>query len=300
MKKRKDNKANAAFLAVAGWIFFAAPAVSEEGAQGRGKYVFDAAGCAGCHTKKKDGAFLAGGRALKTPFGVFYSPNITPDTETGIGTWSQTDFIRALRHGISPAGDFYFPSFPYPSYTNMAERDMRDLRAYLLSVKAVRQKNKAHELTPPFGWRFLLTFWRALYFSEGPPPDPLDRGGYLARALGHCGECHTPRNLIGGPKRKMYLAGSEDGPLGFAANLTPDRDTGIGKWSKDDLDTFFRMGMLPDGDFAGGKMGEIITNTTSKLTKDDLNALIGHLRNLAPVINAVRPEKAKSKETNEW
>ena len=261
----------------------------------RGKYVFNAAGCAACHTDEPNkGPPLAGGRKLKTPFGVFYSPNITPHPETGIGNWSDEDFVRALGQGVSPGGHNYFPVFPYPSYAAMTDRDMRDLKAYLFSLPAVERANTPHDVSPPFGWRFLMTFWKLLFFDtasfEADPTkdEAWNRGAYLASALGHCGECHSPRNALGALERDMAFAGNRVGPEGGSVpNITPDKETGIGDWSEDDLDTLFSMGMLPDGDFVGSGMADVVFNGTSKLTPADRKALIHYLRTLPALHNDV-------------
>ena len=261
----------------------------------RGKYVFGIAGCAACHTDEANkGPLLAGGRELKTPFGVFYSPNITPDPQTGIGTWSEADFVRALHEGRGPDGSHFFPVFPYTSYTRMTESDMRDLKAYIFSLPPVVRENRPHDVSPPFGWRFLMTFWKWMFFEPGafePNPDrdaDWNRGAYLANALGHCGECHTPRNALGAVETDMAFAGTNEGPEGGSVpNITPDPETGIGGWSESDLDTFFTLGMTPDGDFAGSGMAEVITNGTSKLTAEDRAALIGYLKALPPIGNKI-------------
>lgn len=258
----------------------------------RGAYVFDAAGCAGCHTGRGDDAVpLAGGVAIKTPFGTFHAPNITPHPEAGIGRWSEADFARALREGVSPSGDPYYPAFPYTSYTGMTDRDIADLWAYLRTVPLSDQPNRPHELSPPFGWRSLLGIWRALNFEEGrrledpSRPGTWNRGAYLVATLGHCGECHTPRGPLGGLDHDLWLAGNPDAPEGEGSipNITPDPETGIGDWTADDLDTFFTLGMMPDGDFAGGDMARVIDETTSKLTPDDRQAMIEYLRTLPPI-----------------
>src|SRR5436190_6517810 len=160
----------------------------------RGEYLTKAAGCVGCHTDtRKDAEPYAGGRALKTPFGTFYGPNITPHPEAGIGKWSEADFVRAMRLGERPDGSNYFPAFPYPSFTAMTDDDLRDLWAYLRSLPPNARTSRAHELGFLYGWRRLVTFWKWLYFTSGPlPPDPAftpaqARGRYLASALGHCG-----------------------------------------------------------------------------------------------------------------
>ena len=275
------------------------PAVADEAAVVRGKYVFDAAGCAGCHTDTKNkGRLLAGGRALKTPFGVFYSPNITPHAEHGIGAWSDEDFLRALRHGVAPDGSHYFPVFPYTSYTGIADADLGDLKAYIFSLPAVARPNQPHEAGPPFGWRFLVPFWKWLNFTPGPfAPDPgrdeaWNRGAYLVEALGHCGECHTPRDTLGAAIPDMKLAGTPSGPEGgVVPNITPDEKTGIGGWSASDLISLFKMGMKPDFDFVGGAMGEVVANSTSRLGDTDLAAVIAYLRSLVPIRHEIRPKK---------
>ncbi|MBT3306198.1 MAG: c-type cytochrome [Alphaproteobacteria bacterium] len=272
-----------------------------QGDVGRGKYLFDAAGCAGCHTDKKGkGALLAGGRPLKTPFGVFYSPNITPDPNSGIGKWSDADFIRAMRHGIAPDGDHYFPVFPYPSYSGMSKDDLLDIKAYLLTTPPKATTNRPHEVAPPFGWRFLLPVWKALYFAPGPFQPTAERsptwnrGAYLVRAVLHCGECHSPRNPMGGLQTGMEMAGTSQGPTGgIVPNITPDRKTGIGRWSKGELEDFLDSGMLPDGDFAGSEMGEVIDQSTGRLTTADRRAIVAYIRSIAPVENHIAAKKKK-------
>jgi len=272
----------------------------------RGRYLFDAAGCLGCHTDKKNkGAPLAGGRELKTPFGVYYSPNITPDKETGIGKWSDADFLRAMRYGENPDGDHYFPVFPYPSYSKMSDGDILDLKAYIFSLPAVAMPNREHQAGLIFGSRFMVGPWKAVNFTAGPmPPLPnksksWNRGAYLVEALGHCRECHTPRDSLGGFQRHQHLAGTKEGPGGeIMPNITPDKETGIGKWPDADLKALFSIGMLPDGDFVGGGMGEFVTNTSSRWTKEDQAAVIVYLKSLRAVRNQVKSKKKSSGD--EW
>lgn len=261
----------------------------------RGAYVFSAAGCESCHTDRDGGgARLAGGRALETPFGVFYAPNITPHPEHGIGGWSESDLIRALHYGRAPNGDHYFPSFPYASYTGMRTEDIRDMWAYLQTVPAVDTPNRPHELSPPFGWRFLVAGWKLLFFEPGRfeddpgrPPE-WSRGAYLVRALTHCGECHTPRNALGGPKTDWQLAGSPDGADGYAVpNVTP-HESGIAEWSADDIAAYLDFGMDPGGNFAGGVMGEVIEHATAKMTDDDRAAIAAYLLSLPPLESQAR------------
>jgi len=253
----------------------------------RGAYIFNAAGCLGCHTDEKGGGQpLASGRALATPFGTFHTPNITPDPVNGIGRWSDADFIRALREGVRPDGAALFPAFPYASYTRMTDRDLLDLKAYLFSRPAVAAPNKPHDLTPPFSWRFLLPVWQWMYLTPGPPPDDpakppaWNRGRYLVDALGHCAECHSPRTLLGGLDSDRYLAGNPDGPDGDKVpGITGAKGKGgIGAWSDGDLTLLLETGLTPDGDVVGGAMGEVVRNTTSKLTADDRAAIAAYLK----------------------
>jgi mono/diheme cytochrome c family protein len=263
----------------------------------RGEYLAKIASCAGCHTEDREGAVpYAGGRALKTPFGTFYGPNITPDHDAGIGNWSEADFIQAMRFGVRPDKAAYFPAFPYPSFTKITDSDLQDLWAYLRTLKPDKQPSRKHDLGLFFGWRFPLRFWKLLFFKPGPfIQDPvrsvtINRGAYLVQALGHCGECHTPRNILGAPKNGRFLAGGK-GPDGKnVSNITPAH---LKKWSDKELKDYLTTGILPDGDVANKTMGEVIQNATSKLTSDDLGALISYLRTVTPVAD-VPGKKSKS------
>lgn len=263
----------------------------------RGEYVFNAAGCAGCHTDvKTKGPPLAGGRVLATPFGSFYSPNITPNQIHGIGSWSQEDFIAALRQGIAPDGTPYYPSFPYTSFTGMSGSDIVDLWTYVSTRPAVPRTDERHKLQFPFNLRILMWGWRALFFREGPiEADPnrseeWNRGSYLVRALSHCGECHTPRNAFGAVDHGRELGGNPEGPNGKSVpNITPDDATGIGSWSDEEIVDFLSIGMTPEGDFAGGAMTEVIDQSTSKLNDADRRAIAVYIKALPPVRN--QPKK---------
>lgn len=261
------------------------------GAQGggdraRGEYLAKAGGCLGCHTEARQGATpFAGGRELKSPFGTFYGPNITPHPVHGLGKWRESDFVKAMREGVRPDGAHYFPAFPYTSFTKITDGDLRDLWAYLQSLPPSERPNRPHDLPFPFNLRFLVWFWKFLNFTPGPlATDPgkgpaVARGAYLVEALGHCGECHTPRDFLGGLKSTAY-AGTLDGPGGAKVpNLTP---TGIGQWGDADLKEFLSSGLTPEGDVAGGEMAEVIRNSTSQLTGDDLAAIVAYLRTLPP------------------
>ena len=263
------------------------PSAFAQGDARRGEYVAKAGGCLGCHTEAKQGAVpFAGGRALKTPFGTFYGPNITPHTATGIGRWTEADFVRAMREGRRPDGAHYFPAFPYPSFTRVVDADLRDLWAYLRSLPATERRNQQHDLGLLYRWRFLVGIWKWLYFTPGPfkpdvkMPPPAQRGAYLVEALGHCGECHTPRNWLGGPRSRQRLAGASTPEGKKAPNLTPVR---LKKLGDAELQELLASGITPDGDVVGETMGEVIRNSTSQLTAPDLAALVAYLRTLPPI-----------------
>lgn len=252
----------------------------------RGEYVSKAAGCLGCHTEEKKGAVpYAGGRALKTPFGTFYGPNITSHREAGIGAWSEADFVRALRDGRRPDGANLFPAFPYPSFTRMSDGDIRDLWAYLRSLPANATPSRPHELGFFYRWRFLITVWKWFFFTPGPlvadaaKSAVLNRGAYLVQALGHCGECHTPRNFLGAPKMSRFLAGAKLGETAVS-NITPTR---LKKLGDGELKDILRTATTADGDVLAESMSEVVRNTTSQLTEQDLDALVAYLRSLPPL-----------------
>jgi mono/diheme cytochrome c family protein len=280
------------------WLIWALPTLAGDLVKS-GEYVFKLAGCKTCHTDSEhQGGFLAGGRALVTPFGTFYTPNITSDLEYGLGKWSEAEFIQALSQGISPSGSHYFPVFPYPSYTRMSREDMQALWAYLRTVPAIAQPSKAHDTTWYLLGRFASWSWQLLFFSPGawtPQPDKStawNRGAYIATALTHCGECHTPRNSFGVLDKSMAYAGTENGPEGTKVpNITSDPETGIGKWEQDELVDFFQEGMLPDGDYTGGLMAEVVDNDLKYLTPVDVEALATYIAALPPIYHVIHKKK---------
>jgi mono/diheme cytochrome c family protein len=272
-------------------ILVALPAyAADDAAVARGAYIFAAADCAACHTDAKDhGAPLAGGRALITPFGTFYTPNITPDPVHGIGKWSLADFRRALRDGEGRDGGYLYPVFPFAAYSRMSDGDVADLYVYLMTQKPSPTPNKPDQIKFPFEFRSLLFGWRLLYFKEGPLPPvsgknpEWNRGRYLAEAVVHCQECHTPRDALGGLEPSHAYAGNPNGPDGLRSpNITPDNDTGIGQWSVADFAKLLKTGETPDFDTVGKQMGEVVKGT-AMLTDSDRQAIAVYLKSLPPL-----------------
>jgi mono/diheme cytochrome c family protein len=266
-------------------------AAADPAAAKRGEYLFNAANCVGCHTDKAHGgARLAGGGAVETPFGSYFSRNITPDPTDGIGAWSDADFLHALRDGISPHGEHYFSAFPFPAFTLMTDRDILDIRAYLMTQPPVAQPNRPHQVDFPYDVRLSMLFWRALYFEPGPfKPDPArsaewNRGAYLARAVSHCAECHTTRTALGGLDDARPLGGNKlAGPKGkLAPNISADPKDGIGKWSEDDIASLLKSGITPDGDFVAAPMSEVVDGT-AKLSDADRMAIAAYLKTVPAV-----------------
>ncbi len=275
---------------VAGWAILLACTAARAGDDpvDTGRYLLAAGGCIECHTADTEDAVpLAGGRALKTPFGTFYAPNITPDIDTGIGSWSDEDFLSALWDGVSPGGEHYYPAFPYSAYTGLSRDDVLAIKAYLFTLEPVRSATPDHELSWYVSTRLAAGAWKLAYFRAGrfvsleQRSPAWNRGAYLVRHLGHCGECHTPRGALGGLDRARELAGHKNPVNGeWAPNITPHREYGIGRWTASDIEYFLDIGMLPDGDFVGGSMSRVIDINTSELTRDDRLAVATYLKSL--------------------
>lgn len=269
---------------------------SDPGAVARGEYLVTAANCAGCHTDKDHGGLrFAGGKAIDTPFGAFYSRNITPDPQHGIGTWTDADFLTALRTGISPTGAHYFAAFPFTSFTLMTDRDILDIKAYLFAQPPAATVNRPHDVPFPFDMRLVMVPWRALYFRPGPfVPTPAqspewNRGAYLATAVAHCPECHTPRNVLGAVEDDRRFAGAPVyGPgHNYAPNITSDPHDGIGTWSLADITSLLSLGVTPKGDFVAGPMAEVVAGT-AKLTDADRHAIAVYVKSLPPLPSSHR------------
>jgi len=276
------------------WIWLllgsaASASAADEGAIARGAYLAAAGGCEACHTDKKAGTPpFSGGRPLATRYGIFYGPNITPDPVTGIGKWTEVDFHRAMHEGKDPDGDYLYPVFPYVSFTKMTDGDVADLYAYLMSRPPVDRLSHPQDVKLLLRWRYILIGWRKLFFTPGLlKPDPKqsaewNRGRYLAEAVVHCQECHTPRNFLGGLDGAHPYAGNPHGPDGNdAPDITSDLHDGIGKWKLDDIAEVLKSGMTPDGDYVGQGMSEVVDGT-SHLTEADRHAIAVYVKSLAP------------------
>jgi mono/diheme cytochrome c family protein len=262
-----------------------------------GLTAFNAGGCASCHAVpgQPDRLQLGGGLAIPSPFGTFYAPNISPDPKDGIGRWTEAEFVRAVVNGVSPSGAHYFPALPYASYQHAKVDDIRDLFAYLKTLAPVSGKVRDHDVPFPFNIRRNVGVWKLL-FLDGKPfaPDATrsarwNRGAYLVNSLGHCAECHSPRNLLGGIVASQRFAGGPNPEgEGWVPNIT---QKGIGEWSEKDIAFFLETGATPDGDSAGGSMVRVIKNT-SQLPPEDRAAMAEYLKSLPPVEGPPRPKPA--------
>ncbi len=248
-----------------------------------GEAIFTAAGCASCHhaPDSDDKRVLAGGQAFPSDFGTFHAPNISPDPDHGIGDWSFEDFANALLRGVSPEGSHYYPAFPYAAYTHMRDQDIADLWAYMQTLPPSQADSQPHEVAFPFNIRRAIGGWKVLFFDpswviEDVDTPELERGRYLVEALAHCGECHTPRNALGGLDRDAWLSGAAN-PSGDGRipGLTPDRLN----WSAGDIAYYLETGFTPDFDSAGGHMVEVIENF-AKLPAEDRQAVAAYVKAL--------------------
>ena len=257
----------------------------------RGEHVFNIGGCASCHIEKEASEHarleLGGGQAFATPFGTFYAPNISPSPE-GIAGWSAYDLANALLKGVSPEGAHYYPSFPYGSYARMSGQDITDLKAYLDTLPPVSRANIAHDLPFPFNIRRSNGAWKLLFLSADPVVDSTEtRGQYLVEGLGHCGECHTPRNALGGFDRSRWLAGAPNPEgKGRIPNLTPGGD--LANWSVDDIAYYLESGFTPEFDTAGSTMVEVVENL-SRATPEDRLAIARYLKTIPAHPDAPKP-----------
>jgi mono/diheme cytochrome c family protein len=265
-------------------------AYEQGGDAARGRIVFEAGGCSSCHATpgQSDRLKLGGGLQLGSPFGNFTVPNISPHPEDGIGRWKVVDLANAMLTGVSPSFSHYYPAFPYTSFQRVRIDDIRDLMAFLRTLTPVTGKARDHDLTFPFNIRRGLGLWKLL-FLDGKPldADPAqsaewNRGRYLVEGLGHCAECHSPRNLLGGiVADRRFAGGPNPTGKGRVPNITPD-DSGIGQWSQKDIVELLTSGLTPDGDSVGSSMAEVVRNT-AELPQSDREAIATYLKSLPPI-----------------
>jgi len=261
-----------------------------------GKTMYDAGGCVSCHASVKDDrTILGGGLALPSPFGTFYVPNISPNPVDGIGRWSEADFVTAMLKGTSPSGSHYFPAFPYSSYAKMKLEDVRDLFAYLKTLPQAAGKVRDHDVPFPFNIRRNVGGWKFLFFDDKPfvadasKSAEWNRGAYLVNGPGHCAECHSPRNALGGIVGSQRFAGGPNPEgEGWVPNIT---QKGLSEWSDKDIAYFLETGQTPEGDAAGGSMTRVIANM-AQLSAADRMAMAVYLKSLPPVEGPKKPGKS--------
>ncbi|MBZ9965085.1 cytochrome c [Mesorhizobium sp. BR1-1-2] len=294
--------------AVAAWTLSAPVKLDAEimarlapGDAARGKRIFYAGGCTSCHAKpgsKGDGRLeLVGGLELKTPFGTFVPPNISQDPKDGIGAWSAEDLANAMLKGVSPSGEHFYPAFPYTSYARMKPADIADLYAFLKTLPAVAGRAPANSLSFPFNIRRGIGLWKRLYLSQQPvvslpegAPGPVIAGRYLVEGPGHCGECHTPRDLAGGTRKSEWLAGATAAEgSGVVPNITSG-EGGIGDWSQADIANYLETGFTPDFDSVGGAMVDVQRNM-AELAPEDRAAIAAYLKAVPPHPNGYPARK---------
>ncbi len=248
----------------------------------QGEYLTKAGDCIACHTNGSKGKVFAGGLPIRTPFGTIYSPNITSDKQTGIGNWTDAQFIKAMREGVAPDGSYYFPVFPYPNFSKLTTQDVLAIRAYLNAIPAINEPNQSPYMPYPFRWRFLQIFWRLLYFDfdkgvfvpDTRRADDWNRGAYLVQGLGHCGMCHTPLNFLGAQKKTYaYTGGFVDGY--YAPNISA---TGLRNVSVDDVVNVFLKDKLIGGGNVQGPMLEVNHDSLKYLNHSDLAAMATYLK----------------------
>jgi mono/diheme cytochrome c family protein len=249
----------------------------------RGEALTIAGDCASCHTADPSKPF-AGGKRIDTPFGAIYSPNLTPDRETGLGAWSDEDFRRALREGVAPDGSRYYPAFPYPHFTKLTRDDILAIRAYLATLTPFRNTERPPELRWPLNYRGVMRAWNYLFFRPGifepnqQKSTEWNRGGYLVAGVAHCGACHTPKNIFGADKRnRTYSGGLVDG--WFAPRLDGAERSGLKSWSTDDIVEYLQSGRNGHS-HAGGPMADVVVNSTSRMSDADVRAVAIYLKDL--------------------
>jgi mono/diheme cytochrome c family protein len=278
------------------WLTAPAPLSAAEldgvtGDAGRGEVLFAAAGCASCHeaagAEASDAPVLAGGEAFASDFGTFYAPNISPSPQ-GIGEWSDAQVINAVMRGVDEQGRHLYPALPYPAYNKAEVQDVADIVAHLRTLPPSDAESLPHDVAFPFNVRRALGGWKLLFMRdgwvlEGDLSPEVERGRYLVEALGHCGECHAPRNALGGLRTDRWLAGAPN-PAGEGG--VPGIDPGSLDWSEDDVAELLKSGFTPDFDVVGGSMAEVVRNGTSRLSDEDRAAIAAYLKAIPAVTGA--------------
>jgi mono/diheme cytochrome c family protein len=263
----------------------------------RGKALAEAADCAGCHTADPARP-LAGGKRIDTPFGAIWSPNLTPDRNTGLGDWSDDEFYRALHDGVARNGARYYPAFPYPYFTRMTRDDVLAIRAFLATLTPVRNTTPPPQLRWPLNFRAVMRGWNFLFFRPGAfennlqKSDQWNRGAYLVQGAAHCGACHTPKNMFGADRHGQAFGGGLVQGW-FAPRLDAAERSGLKSWSVDDIVEYLQSGRNGKS-HAGGLMAEVVVNSTSKMSDADVRAIAVYLKDLAP--GAAEPEVAAPAE----
>lgn len=284
-----------AVAAAAGWVLTAPKPLDESAVSGMtgdpeaGRLAFSAGGCASCHiapdAEASDQPVLSGGQEFVSEFGIFIAPNISPDEEHGIGAWTDLQFVNAVKEGIGPDGKHLYPAFPYSSYTRAGVQDILDIEAYIRTLPASAEPNRPHELAFPFSIRRSVGGWKLLFFSDdwvvdGDLTEEQQRGRYLVEGLGHCAECHTPRNALGALDTSQWLAGAPNpSGQGNIPNITP----GALDWSAADISAYLESGFTPEFDSAGGDMAHVVENM-SQLPVSDRDAIAAYLK-AVPAVN---------------
>lgn len=286
---------------IGGWLVLSGPfahaQIGDFARQERGRQLAAAGDCVACHTAE-DGKPFAGDRPIETPFGIIYSANITPDPETGIGAWTEEQFYRAMHEGIAANGRRLYPAFPYPWFTKVSRADVDDIRAYLRTLEPVRSKARPNEFPWPLNHRIAMAGWNELFFTPGEfQPDKQqsaewNRGAYLVEGLGHCGACHTPKNMFGSAKADQKYQGGKIQNW-FAPSLAGDQRAGLGSWDTEDITRFLKTGRN-DRTTAYGPMAEVIKDSTSKMSDEDLHAIATYLKSLP----ATAPESTEVPDQN--
>jgi len=281
----------------------AEPAASPEQIR-HGAYLARAGNCGACHTDR-GGPPYAGGKGIPTPFGTIYASNLTPDLETGIGSWNAAHFWRAMHHGRSKDGRLLYPAFPYPSFTLITREDSDALFAYLRSQVPVHQSNRPHQLGFPYNLQAALAVWRALFFAPGTferqanQPEAWNRGAYLVRALGHCDACHAPRNILGATRAAIELTGGLiPNQHWYAPSLADTREAGVSDWPIDDVVALLGNGISRRG-AAMGPMADVVFRSTQHLSATDLRAMAIYLQTLPHLAPAPPRERTAKPETLE-